>query len=79
MNQLNEVNESLAQQLKGCLRGKSPAQVEAFCAHDWKQAARFELQRRATRFLEGLPDETLALVVSGEADLVALARRIAAP
>jgi hypothetical protein len=71
-----QIEASLIARLTGYLDHDPARREQMQNFPDWQRLARQERERRATRFIEALPDDALDAIAQGKIDLVALAGKI---
>ena len=70
------IRTELANILTGYFHGSPENRAQVVAYPDWKNRARAELDRRATRFLDALPSRILDEIASGRIDLAELAAEL---
>jgi hypothetical protein len=70
------IEQSLTDYLTGYTRNNPAARAHIINYPDWQRTARLELDRRAARLLEGLPDEEVRAIAEGEISLPELVRSL---
>lgn len=64
----DQASESLLDVLKGYGRSDTEALIGLQQFPEWQRVARAELERRATRIVQALDDETLRAIAAGRLD-----------
>jgi len=75
---MTQIEQNLAEYLGGFIRNRPDNLTLLQQYTGWQRMAQLELDRRATRLLDGLPDEELRVIASGVVDLGKLATSMAA-
>ena len=74
----NQSEHAVMALLRGFGRGNEAVLDQLADVPDWPRLARAELERRATRIVQTLDEDTLSAVADGTIDFSDLCRRVAA-
>lgn len=74
---MTTTTEALSEVLRGYGRADETALASLLEVSDWERIARQELERRATRIVQSLDDDTLEAIASGSLDVRAVCRQVA--